>query len=283
MATVEETVQAQFPQYAWMLSIPEVGDLLRQAVASGGEWSPEKLTAQIQATNWWRSHAGSVRSWESMWNTDPASAQREWEAKSIEVGQMAAQLGVQIPWHWVTDIAYRAKKFGWSQAELRNALGQSAVHPGGSATTNLAQIAGEYLVPMSQQTINDWTQQIVSGQATEDQFRSYMREQAKSLFPSLSGFLDQGGTVKQYVAPYAEIAAKELEISPADVNFLDPKWSKALFQTDPKTGERRSMSLSDWQNEIRSNDAYQWDKTSGARNAAAELQTSLLKQFGALG
>lgn len=283
MATVEETVQAQFPQYAWMLAIPEVGDLLRQAVASGGEWSPEKLTAQIQATNWWRSHASSARSWEAQWNTDPASAQREWEAKAIEVGQMAARLGVQIPWHWVTDIAYRAKKFGWSEAELRNALGQSAVHPGGKSTLNLNQVAADYMVPMSEQTISDWTQQIVSGQATEDTFRTYLREQAKSLFPSLAGFLDAGGTVRTYVEPYRQIAAKELEISPDDVNFLDPKWSKALFQTDPKTGDRVSMSLADWQNEIRKNDVYGWDKTRGAREASAELQQSLLKQFGVVG
>lgn len=284
MATPEDLVRQQYPTYAWALEIPEIKAALDMAVAEG--WPPDRLQSALQGTQWYKARSGSMRAWESLWQTDPSSAQQQWNSKAMEVGAMTTQLGVDVRWDQIEQIAWDAIRFNWNQAEVRHALGQqfgTVTGPQWGATASgLRRLAGEYLVPMSDEVLNRWGTQIVSGQATEETFRSYLVEQAKSLFPSLAVFLDQGGTVKTYVEPYRQIAAKELEISPEDVNFLDPKWGKALFQVDPKSGQRVSMSLSEWQNEIRKNDVYGWDATRGAREASAELQQSLLKQFGVM-
>lgn len=280
---VLEQVRDKYPQYAWMFTLPYVGDVIRRALAE--QWSPERLAAEVQASPYWRVTSDASRKWEALWATDPRTAQERWSATSLQVGQQAAQLGVEIPWSKITEVAWNAQKFGWNELDIRNALSTEFRIGGGKSVgvaANLRAVAAEYLVPMSDQTLQQWGQQIVSGQQNEQTFRSYLIEQAKSLFPSLSSALDRGVTVAQYVEPYRQLAARELEVAPEQVDFTQPKWNRALFRVDAQTGERTSLSLSEWQTEIRSNDTYGWDRTGAARSQAAEMGSELLRKFGAL-
>jgi hypothetical protein len=114
---------------------------------------------------------------------------------------------------------------------------------------------------------------------TPDEFTDYVKEQAKSLHPGLASAIDRGVTVKAYVDPYAQVAAQTLDVSPDSIDFVhDPKYQKALFQKDPKTGENTAMSLADWGTYLRTLPDYA--KTRGANQMAAQFGNSLLQTFG---
>lgn len=141
-------------------------------------------------------------------------------------------------------------------------------------------LAQQYLQPMSDKALTDWTRQILSGQVPEDAFRGHLIEQAKSRWDHLSGALDKGVTVVQYADAYAQDAAQLLEINPEAINFMDPKWGAALDFADPETGQRRAMTRSEWINKIRSDDQYGWDRTTGARTQGAQFAQELARTFG---
>ena len=141
----------------------------------------------------------------------------------------------------------------------------------------------DYLVPVSDQTKQTWAQQIMSGYSSPNDYLEYAKTQAKSLFPSLAGAIDQGLTVSDYADPYRQLASQTLGINPNSVSFLDPKWRKAIDQVDPKTGNRTVMTLADWTTMLKKDPAYGWDKTPQAATEAANLTTKLAQMFGALG
>ena len=148
----------------------------------------------------------------------------------------------------------------------------------GQTSRNLKQLAADYLVPMSAQTMEKWTEDIVSGRIDEEGFRSYVLEQAKSQFPSLGAALDRGVTVAQYADPYKQIAARELEMNPEQVDLNDPRW-RAMLDTKDAKGQRVAMTLSEAQEYLRKQP--EWRSTRGANERAASLTESLLRTFGA--
>ena len=138
------------------------------------------------------------------------------------------------------------------------------------------------MVPISDAQLDKWTKDVQLGNVSQSDFDGYLREQAKSLFPGLSAAIDRGVTVEQYADPYRSIAASTLEVDPQSIDFMkDPKYMKALYQKDPKTGDNTSMSLADWGTHLRGLPEYR--KTSGANQQAASFGNSLLQTFGKIG
>lgn len=148
--------------------------------------------------------------------------------------------------------------------------------------TALKALADQYFVPMADVTLTEWSKKVLSGEVPQAAFEQYVKEQAKSLFPSLSGAIDAGVTVAHYADPYKQIAAQTLEIAPDAVNFNDPKWGRALMQVN-KDGERTSMSLYDWTNLLKTDAAYGYDRTTQARSQAAQIADRINQTFGRVG
>lgn len=173
----------------------------------------------------------------------------------------------------------------WKMPDGRTAWYVPHSLPRGDVATDLQRfqsLAKDYMVPMSDATVNLWVQQAVSGQTDEAGFVSYLKEQAKSLFPGMGAAIDAGITPGQYTQPYKQLAAQTLDINPESIDMMDPKWMKAIMQVDPKTGARTSMSLSDWQNELRANPAYGYQNTNAARTQAYDMASQLAKGLGAI-
>lgn len=150
----------------------------------------------------------------------------------------------------------------------------------GDIEREIRRIAADYLVPVSNRTLIQWLEKIAKGEMKVDDFRGYLIEQAKSLYPTIAGSLDKGITTAQYLAPYAEIAAQELDINPADIDFSQEKWNRPLNQIDPATGERTTTSLADWRVNVRTDPVYGWDSTRAANDQAAGLILNMGKAFG---
>lgn len=284
--TPEQYVRENYGFLAGFLNVKELHDILIWAAQHKATVSA--IQGKVYATKWWKTTAEVTRNWIALQNTDPATARQRLAATKTQIKQAAAQAGIPINDKQLNTWAVNVNKFGWTEQQIQQGIGaQFHYNPEKAATGQvqltvdaLKQKASDYLVPLSNNTIQKWARDVVGGNVDLSAFDSYAKEQAKSMFPGLSAALDSGVTVAQYVEPYKEHAASLLEIDPEQVNFMDSKWRKAVDQIDPKTGIRASMSLSDWDTELRTNSTYGYDKTQQAQAQAADLTTKLTSLFG---
>lgn len=277
-----DNIRKLYPTMAWMLDVPELADTVIKAGTEN--WDEGLLLGALQNTEWWKSRTQAARAQEQLYNTDPASWTQQKNSVKTQILQFAGSNGLTLSDAEAEYIAFEAFTKGWADGEWQAQVvnytmgqkGQSADPIG----MRLEQMAGQYAVPISDGTLRQWEQNVLTGMANENTFMAYLREQAKSLYPGLANALDMGITVSQYVAPYAEVAAQELGINPASIRWSDPKWNTALHKIDPKTGVPVSMSLSEWTRELRTNAIYGFGETTRAKELASELGTGLAQLFG---
>lgn len=272
---------------AYFLDDPEIGAFLHQAAEKG--WSKEVMQGELFKTQWWQKQAETTRNWLVLQKTDPATAEWQIANKTQELTNRASVLGIGLTPDRARQIATDALRYGWTDTQLQTALASeinfAGLQVGGvrGLMQDLTQATTDYLVPISDPTLQSWTKQIIGGTQTEENFRTYLIDQAKSLFPYLANALDTGLSVRQYVDPYVQMAAKTLELNPADIDLTQAKWLAPLQRVDPQTGERGVMSLSDWDREMRMNPTYGYDRTQGARDQAAQIASDLSRMFGRVG
>lgn len=286
----EAKPQASIGAYGWLRALaasdPELSKLMKEyanqdltvpAVAT-------RLEGEIRDTGWYKKHSEGQRQLQILKATDPAAYREKVNNAKDAMSRAAYKLGVTLSPQELTQVSYQAITGGWSQDQINSFMFKVGdVKTNGALTTTeagLQQTAAQYLVPVSDKTLRQWSENVLTGKITPEDFTNYAREQAKSMFPGLSDAIDRGVTVETYVDPYRQAAAKALEIPPESVDFMDPKWGKALNQIDPKTGQRVSMSLTDWQKTIRTDPSYGWDRTQNARQASADLTSQLTRMFG---
>jgi hypothetical protein len=252
-----------------------------------------RLEARIRDTGWFKKTTDAQRQAQVLQATNPSEYMRQFQQTNQKVAIAAQSLGVQLPGLHLHDFAANALNNGWTDAEIKQYLlaeGQKVTSQQtatGQATPGLLQTseadlrsaASDYMVPLSQDAYGKWSQDIAAGRATPADFQTYLKEQAKSLFPAMGNAIDRGITPNQYLDPYRTYAANILEKDPQSIDFLhDPTFGKAVFQTDPKTGERTAMNLADWQTYLRGLPDYQ--KTNQAKDQAAQFAEQIATQFG---
>jgi hypothetical protein len=279
-------VEKKYGYLALYLKDPEIGPLLIKAAQNG--WDTATFQGALYKTNWWKHHSDTVRTFDAQGRLDPATQKQQIASQLANLTTQARNLGLIIDPKRLSQMAVNSLRFGWNGQQLRNAMVSEgrfdySGKTGSAALTlkdNLQAMAAQYLVPIDPKTIQTWMRNVTKGDVQQSDFEGYLKEQAKSLFPGMHAAIDAGVTPQQYVAPYKQIAAQTLEIDPEQVQFNDPKWSKALFQVDPKTGQRTSMGLADWQTLLRTDKSYGWDKTQQAHQQAADLATKISSTFG---
>ncbi len=285
-------IRENFGFAAGFLAIPEIRKILLDAgrrEQAGHDISDTWLQGQLFATKWWKTTAEVTRNWTALSSTDPAESRKRIENTMREIRTMATGMGLPMDQKQLLAYATQVNKYGWSEQQVKDGIASHLVYNPAKAQQGQAalavdqvkEIASQYLVPLSDQTIQKWGRDIISGNVDAKAFESYSKEMAKSMFPGLTAAIDSGVTVAQYVAPYKARAAELLEIPEESVNFNDSKWRPAIDQIDGKTGMRTSMSITDWERTLRTDSKYGYDKTQGARDQAADLTTKLASLFGA--
>lgn len=273
--------------YGLFQSVPELmTKVVKPAIA--GDWDEARIVAALRTTKWFRTSSDSARAWSILAAADPATAKARIAARTSTIADSAAQLGVQLDRTTLANLTKNSLMLGWTDNQMRDHIAAYWHYNAKTPTAGLAatsmdamrKAAADYLVPVSDKTLAQWTQRVLSGDATADDFTEYAKQQAKSMFPSMTAEIDKGVTVAQYADPYRQLASQTLGINAEDVNFMDPKWRVALDQVDPKTGGRSVMSLADWGTKIRTDSAYGYDQTSGARQSSAQLIQALGQKMG---
>jgi hypothetical protein len=283
---VRKYVNEHYGQYAYLYDVPELKDkVLRPAVVEG--WDADRIIGALETTTWWQKTESSARLFKEEKYRDPASVADKVNAKFTVFKNLVRAKGITVPDADLREMASDAIEFDWDDNETTAAMGRffkydpsNLLGEAADTAVTMRQLHKAYLIPLSDATVQTWTEKVMRGDATTDDFEDYLRTQSKALFPMLSNQIDLGVTPDQWVDPYRQIAAQTLGLNPEAIDFRDPKWLAALDEPDPKTGSRRPMYLSDWTNKLKTDDVYGWDKTAQGREHGANLAKSLAQTFG---
>jgi hypothetical protein len=182
------------------------------------------------------------------------------------------------------NIAGMALQYGWDEAAMRRALAggfvitRNMTGEAGAANQALTGLARSYAISFSTKSLTDAIRTMLSGGGSLEGYRNNLASMAKNLFPQIASAIDAGQSVAEYLSPYQEVAARELNVNPAAIDWYQPKWRKALGS--PTTGV---VPLADWQTMLRSDPIYAFDTTPQARQQASQFTTAIAEQFGRIG
>lgn len=270
---------------------PDVKAAIDKAVKEGYYNDETKLSAALSNTNWFRSTQASARQFVIRQNTDPATLQAEIDKTAETIRQSALQAGMVLSEPTVTRLASDRIKFGWSEAQLSNAVGSEVVATAkaggptafaelsrGSTGRRLRQIADSFAIKPSDSMIEEWTAKVMAGDGSEETYTEMVKEQARTMYRSLVPQIDKGMDVQTATAAYTSQASRVLGVDSTQVDWSDAKWNKALNYQDPKTGEYRAMDTWEWDRYLRS--LPEWQNTDDAKNLYRTAAFSLAQAFG---
>lgn len=195
-----------------------------------------------------------------------------------------------IGFNWIEDdpellnnLAYEASLYGWSDADRRRALAglntyQASEFKRGKILANRQTVldtAAKYYIPIGESAANDLAFNIYKGDETTESLEAMYREQAKGMFPTLSGLIDQGITPKTYFSPYKEKISQLLEVSTDGVDLMnDPRFQAIMF---PEAG-KGPLSLYETQRYVRQ--LPEWQYTKNADESARRMVNNIGKIMG---
>ena len=282
----ETAAQEQYGgYYAIIKSIPEVATLLQNAVSNG--WSNDKFDYELSQTTWFKTTTASARAWDILEQTDPASTQQKVDNRAAEIKAKALSLGIRLDDTSVAKLARDSLRGEWDETTITNSIGSQAMQStegvsqlrSGYIGQTLKQTAADYGISLSDDTFNEFVNKVATGQETQSSFQQYALQMAKALFPGIAAQLDAGQTYKQITDPYKQTAAQILEMNPENIDFVDPKWSKAVtFVTDK--GEQRPMNYNEWGDYLRQTRSFGYEFTSEAQSRAYGVANDLARLFG---
>lgn len=256
------------------------------ALAVKHGWTPDRLSAEIKDTPWWRKRTEAQRKWDIISAENPKEARRLVDLKTEQIKQMASTMGVTLSDNQAFKMAGHAASRGSTDPEVQSMLAGmwsldaegEDVGQAGTTVDQLRDLAHDYGVVLDPGTLQKQVQQVLSGDQTSQGLVDLYREQAKTLYAPISDWLEKNPsmTVKDYLAPYMQAAARELGTPPDQMDLTDPKWTKVIYGADGTT----PMNLDQWTKTIRSDASYGWDKTMGAKSQALQLAAELRNAFG---
>ncbi len=269
-------------RYGWaaaLLDDPEVARIVGDVMS--GQISEAEADRRWKSSNFYKTTAANERAWLILEKSDPADAAQQLQAQIDSITSRAMTQGVRLDPERARQIALASKKNGWSDQMINQALASEiAWDPKGAKTGTLAQIKAaqqSQLVPLSDQAMTQWSQAIVGGTRTIEDFQAYLKDQAKSLFPTISTSLDSM-TVRQYLDPYEQTIKKTLGET-TQVDWSDPKWFRFVNSNDDK-GQRQVMSIADMQRTLVTDGQYGYDRTENGKQAKASLAQTIMEDFG---
>lgn len=283
--TADQETAQRWPSYTWALNIPELKAILSDPNIS----NPAEIQARIEGTNWWRNTAPAIRNWDARVAMDPEGAQQDTKRKAADVWDLYYGLGLQPSAEQSSQTASDALRLGWTDAQIKDSIvshitySPDMMQQAGGLQLSASQLkssAADWGVSLTDETAFDFAKKIAAGEKTAQDYTPYFQGLAKGKYPTLAEQIDQGITVKQFATNYQQDAGKLLEVDPNTIDvFNDPKWSKALSTSDPKTGALRPMTFTEWDSYLRGTDQYKHDTHQGQAQAA-DMASGLLDFFG---
>jgi hypothetical protein len=284
----QQIIQQEFGGYAAYIGIdPTVDEALGQLAR--GEIDGTRFDAKIRSSQWWKDTNNFIREWELKERTPGSTAQKEIGDRLQAMQDFAlGQFGVALPPDSLRAFARESLRQGMQDKTWQNGVGSIIVKGdtvgavdqlrSGAIGQTLRRINSDYAYDASTDFLNKSIAGVATGQMTTGSYRDQVLKQVKSLYGADVGeLLDQGYSVADIAQPYNQVAARTLELDMVDMT--DPKYRAALDFTDEK-GNRRRMTLGEWERKLRTDTQYGWSKTEQAKDLARNAASTILRAFG---
>lgn len=287
-AATRRKIETTYPAFAYLLDIPEVGNLLAKATTEG--WDTTRLQAQLYATRWWKTHSQTARNWDTLVATDPGEAVRQRAVRIDEVATEVRRLGLKLKQWDIVGIAEGSLRGGWDPTRITQriiAMGRGKGLQGSgeirATVQSLRALGKQYAVNITNQTLGNWAMAMAAGRLTEDGVRANIVNIAKERIDPhhknevLRRTLDQGLTVRDAYQGVIEAVSGELEVDPSRVDLSDNYWGKLLDHVDEQ-GVARPMTQTEAIRWARSQNA--WQTTGKAKESYAGLANAMTTKWG---
>lgn len=280
--------------YQWSIALlnsnPDLRKAFRTAVTEG--WSPQRFTAELQDTKWFKKNAASWRTNEIQRLTDPATWQASRKSMRADLADTASAMGAVLSKKDLEKIADQSMAGGWTANETKDAL-SSYVHEiatgplsgqyggsSGKAFTDLQALAraNGYSIPKGK--ADAWVGSIARGDSSVDDYGQMMRRSAAASYPAFSDELLAGSDLEDLAKPYRDRMADLLELDPDTIKLTDNTLTRAMTNRDSK-GTAVPMDLGTFADTVRSD--TRWQYTDNAHKSVAASVMGIGEMFGRTG
>ena len=152
--------------------------------------------------------------------------------------------------------------------------------PSGKYFVAVKNLAYDNGIKLSDNDARNYSNKIVAGLVDENTVYNTIRESAASAFPALADKIKAGLDLKSLASPYIQSMSDILEIPDTAIDLFDPQIRGAMAYTLPD-GKVGTKSIYDFEKELRKDD--RWQYTNKAREQAASVATTVLRDFGFMG
>jgi len=147
----------------------------------------------------------------------------------------------------------------------------------GNTAAGVRDLAKKYGITLTPAQVEGYLQAQMRGEMSNEQITASFRQQAKSLYPSLSKQLDSG-TLDDSVSSYRSIAAQTLGVDDSSIDFTADKFKPLLTFHDPKSNEPRLMNSTEWSGYLRN--LPEWKQTKEAQSGYDSIIKNIETMFG---
>lgn len=268
----------------------ELGQLFEEAYKRGD--TPDKFIADLMNSTWWAENSEFARKAyvaEKMGGADWAAML---ETASQQVQAEATRIGVDLTADEVSDFAKQTIAGGWDTPGrtqlLTNALSSRIGAKGGKfmqgAAGNAQEVWMRTAAANGLQFSDNWfasqAQSVAMDLMTNEDVERMIREQAASLWPTLSDKIMAGQDVTDIASGYINIMAQEFEIDPQSISLNDPMLRQA-FTGVGENGEPSVEGLWAFQQRLRQDP--RWMQTRQAAMEISNVSRSVMQAFGMVG
>jgi hypothetical protein len=295
MATLQEKVAERYPDLVPLLQVPEVADLLAQAVSDEAPISPTMFQSQLRATNWYRSQSEEGRQLWVQSQLDPSTYWTRIYGASAELSALSHQmLGRALTPEegiWISHSMLgqglnpnSAMVKHWIASLVRPLDVLSGLGAAGAAKSQVETIGHRWFRDVGRDVDINWLAQagidVVAGRDSLESINARYQSQAWHMYPHLREQIEAGQTLADIFDPFRQVIAEELEYGSVEqVSMSDPTWRGMLHWGHPSEGQARLPT----EGEIRqyARNRPQWWATTNGRKMDAEASSNLLRIFGA--
>lgn len=291
LAELQAKVTELFPGFEFFFTSDaggfgtDVRDLLLRAVAN--DYSEDRFKKEYQTTKYFLETDEKIREW-NVATPEEKRSQTATYAQTIRdnYGDLFGDDTL------LETAAQGAARLGLTGTRLRSYLFQTASQAKSeksqisqTATADkIRQIGADYGYTVTQDELDS----ILTGQpergSTNILTEQALKERAKLALvgenPHLKQQIDAGLTLKSMFTNYQTEAAKLLEVDPNSISVSDPKFRQALAYRDPKSGQVRQLSLSEWRQMIRTDKQFNYQYTKQANQDSTDLALTIARAFG---
>jgi hypothetical protein len=291
LAELQAKVTELFPGFEFFFTADaggfgtDIRDLLLRAVAN--DYTEDRFKKEYQSTKYFLETDKSIREW-NIATPEEKLSKTATSAQTIRdtYGDLFEDDAL------LTKAAEGAARLGLSGTRLRSYLFQSAAQSNSekaqisqTATADkIRQIGADYGYTVTQDELDS----VLTGQpergSTNILTEQALKERAKLALvgenPHLKQQIDAGLTMKSMFTNYQTEAAKLLEVDPNSISVSDPKFRQALAYRDPKSGQVRQLSLSEWRQIVRTDKQFNYQYTKQANKDATDLGLTIARAFG---